>query len=76
MAVLDKGIWYSNKDVHELAEEDSFHLPEVEVADRYHLYMSYAWPFAHRSYSEIHFLGLDHVITTSSVAAKRYEDGW
>jgi putative glutathione S-transferase len=39
MAVLDKGIWYSNKDVRELAEEDSFHLPEVEVADRYHLYI-------------------------------------
>ncbi len=39
MAVLDKGIWYPNKDVHELAEEDSFHLPEVAEADRYHLYI-------------------------------------
>ena len=76
MAVLDKGIWYPNKDVHELAKEDSFHLPEVAVAGRYHLYMSYACPFAHRPYLVINFLGLDHVITTSSVAAKRYEDGW
>lgn len=76
MAVLDKGIWYPNKDVHELAEESSFHLPEVAEADRYHLYMSYACPFAHRPYLVINLLGLDHAITTSSVAAKRYEDGW
>ena len=76
MAVLDKGIWYPNKDVHDIAGEDSFHLPEFAEADRYHLYMSYACPFAHRPYLMINLLGLDHVITTSSVAAKRYEDGW
>jgi len=76
MAVLDKGIWYPNKDVHELAKEDSFHLPEVAEASRYHLYMSYACPFAHRPYLVINLLGLDHVISTSSVAAKRYDDGW
>lgn len=76
MSVLDKGIWYPNKDVHELAKEDSFHLPERAEADRYHLYMSYACPFAHRPYLVINLLGLDHVITTSSVAAKRYEGGW
>jgi glutathionyl-hydroquinone reductase len=76
MAVLDKGIWYPNKDVHELAKEDSFHLPEVAEAGRYHLYMSYACPFAHRPYLVINLLGLDHVISTSSVAAKRYDDGW
>ncbi len=76
MAVLDKGIWYPNKDAHELTKEDSFHLPEVAEADRYHLYMSYACPFAHRPYLVINLLGLDHVMTTSSVAAKRYEDGW
>lgn len=76
MAVLDEGIWYPNKDVHELAEESSFHLPEVAEADRYHLYISYACPFAHRPYLVINLLGLDHVLTTSSVAAKRYEDGW
>jgi len=76
MAVLDKGIWYPNKDVHELLKEDRFHLPDAVEADRYHLYMSYACPFAHRPYLVINLLGLDHVITTSSVAAKRYEDGW
>jgi putative glutathione S-transferase len=76
MAVLDKGKWYPNKDVSELAKEDSFHLPENAEAGRYHLYMSYACPFAHRPYLVINLLGLDDVITTSSVAAKRYSDGW
>ena len=76
MAVLDKGIWYANKDVDELAQEDSFQLPVVIEADRYHLYMSYACPFAHRPYLVINLLGLHHVITASSVAAKRYQDGW
>jgi putative glutathione S-transferase len=76
MAVLDKGIWYPNKDVHELAKEDSFQMPDIVEADRYHLYLSYACPFAHRPYLVINLLGLDDVITTSSVAAKRYLEGW
>jgi len=76
MAVLDKGVWYPNKEVHELDKEDSFQSLEIAEAGRYHLYISYACPFAHRPYLVIKLLGLDHVITTSSVAAKRYEDGW
>lgn len=76
MAVLDNGKWFPNKDVSELAKEDIFHLPEIAEADRYHLYMSYACPFAHRPYLVINLLGLDDVISTSSVAAKRYDDGW
>ncbi|RTR33195.1 glutathione S-transferase C-terminal domain-containing protein [Shewanella atlantica] len=76
MAVLDKGVWYPNKDVHELSHEDSFHLPEALQAGRYHLYMSLACPFAHRPYLVISYLGLQHAITVSSVAAKRYSDGW
>lgn len=76
MAVLDNGKWFPNKDVSELAKEDIFHLPEIAEADRYHLYMSYACPFAHRPYLVINLLGLDDVISTSSVAAKRYDGGW
>ncbi|NQZ91513.1 MAG: glutathione S-transferase C-terminal domain-containing protein [Moritella sp.] len=76
MAVLDNGVWYPNKDVHELLKEDSFHLPKVPEAGRYHLYMSLACPFAHRPYLVINYLGLGHVISVSSVAAKRYADGW
>ena len=76
MAVLDKGKWYPNKDVHELSSEDSFHLPEIPEVGRYHLYMSLACPFAHRPYLVINYLGLKHAISVSSVAAKRYSDGW
>lgn len=76
MAVLDKGIGYPNKDVHELFQEDSFHLPEVPELGRYHLYISYACPFAHRCYLVINYLGLQHAISVSSVAAKRGSDGW
>lgn len=43
---------------------------------RYHLYMSFACPFAHRPYLVINYLGLNDAITVSSVAAKRYSDGW
>ncbi|KGJ95850.1 glutathione S-transferase C-terminal domain-containing protein [Thalassotalea sp. ND16A] len=76
MAVLEKGIWYPDKDVHELLQEDVFHLPKNPEAGRYHLYMSLACPFAHRPYLVINYLGLEDAISVSSVAAKRYADGW
>ncbi len=76
MAVLDKGVWHPSKDEYELSSVDSFYLPEIPEADRYHLYMSLACPFAHRPYLVIKYLGLEHAISTSSVAAKRYSDGW
>jgi putative glutathione S-transferase len=76
MAVLDKGVWYPNKDMKELLKEDSFHLPEIPELGRYHLYISYACPFAHRADLVINYLGLQHAISVSSVAAKRDVDGW
>ncbi|NRA60960.1 MAG: glutathione S-transferase C-terminal domain-containing protein [Psychrobium sp.] len=76
MAILDKGVWYPNKEASELSEEDTFELPSKPKAGRYHLYMSYACPFAHRPYLVINYLGLGHAISVSSVAAKRYGDGW
>lgn len=76
MAVLEQGIWYPNKEVGELSHEDCFELSLVAGQGRYHLYMSLACPFAHRPYLVINYLGLDDAITVSSVAAKRYADGW
>ncbi|WP_261884186.1 glutathione S-transferase C-terminal domain-containing protein [Vibrio pelagius] len=76
MAVLEKGIWYPNKEVNELSSEDSFDLPEVAEQKRYHLYMSFACPFAHRPYLVINYLGLNDAISVSSVAAKRYAEEW
>lgn len=76
MAVLDKGVWYPNKEPHELAFEDTFDTVMEVEPNRYHLYMSYACPFAHRPYLVINYLGLEEAISVSSVAAKRYDDGW
>ncbi|GIC77022.1 glutathione S-transferase C-terminal domain-containing protein [Moritella sp. F3] len=76
MAVLDKGKWYKNKEERDLSVVDNFHLPEVIESDRYHLYISLACPFAHRPYLVINYLGLNDAISISTVAAKRYEDGW
>ena len=76
MAVLDKGVWYPNKNMQELLKEDSFNLPEVPELGRYHLYISYACPFAHRADLVINYLGLQHAISVSSVAAKRASEGW
>jgi putative glutathione S-transferase len=76
MAVLDKGVWYPNKERHELLKEESFNLSVASELSRYHLYISYACPFAHRCYLVINYLGLQHAISVSSVAAKRDVGGW
>lgn len=76
MAVLDKGIWYPNKEEHELSVIDTFTLSKAIEAGRYHLYISLACPFAHRPYGVINYLGLEDVVSISSVAPERYEDGW
>jgi putative glutathione S-transferase len=76
MAVLEKGIWNEQKEVADLTLEDSFKHNIESTAGRYHLYMSYACPFAHRPLLVINYLGLNDAITFSSVAAKRYSEGW
>lgn len=76
MAVLDKGIWQPDMNENELEVIDSFSGAKVLEANRYHLYISLACPFAHRPYLVIHYLGLEQLISISSVAAKRYQDGW
>lgn len=76
MAVLEKGIWNEQKEVADLTLEDSFKNNIESTAGRYHLYMSYACPFAHRPLLVINYLGLNDAISFSSVAAKRYSDGW
>jgi len=76
MAILDKGTWYPNRNLQDLVVEDSFLNSASVEAGRYHLYMSHACPFAHRVYLVVKLLGLEHLISVSSVAATRTEDGW
>lgn len=76
MAVLEQGIWYPDKNVEQLPYEDSFNSKLEFEKGRYHLYLSLACPFAHRPFLVIKYLGLEDIISVSSVAAKRDKNGW
>lgn len=76
MGVLENGIWYADKSAEQLSHEDTFLSTIQPEANRYHLYVSNACPFAHRPWLVIQQLGLDAAITVSSVAAIRDENGW
>ena len=57
----------------EFIQEDSKYIPEKE---RYHLYLSYACPWAHRTLIVIALKELESVISTSFVDPVRSEKGW
>lgn len=76
MAVFEQGVWDPKKQADQLQDEDSFEVTTHVEPARYHLYMSYACPFAHRPYLVIRYLGLEEAISVSSVAATRADDGW
>ncbi|WP_418280784.1 glutathione S-transferase family protein [Halorubrum sp. DTA98] len=67
--------WIAGSDVpsHVDAEPDDRFQPE---AGRYHLYVSYACPWAHRALLARSLLGLEAAIGVSVVDPWRGEDGW
>ncbi|GAB6878905.1 glutathione S-transferase family protein [Halorubrum gandharaense] len=67
--------WVAGSDVpdHIDAEPDDRFQPEVS---RYHLYVSYACPWAHRTLVARSLLGLEDVIDVSVVDPYRGEGGW
>ena len=67
--------WVAGSDVpdHVDAEPDERFQPE---AGRYHLYVSYACPWAHRTLLARSLLGLEDAIGVSVVDPYRGEDGW
>ncbi|EMA62573.1 glutathione S-transferase family protein [Halorubrum lipolyticum] len=67
--------WIAGSDVpdHVDAEPDDRFQPE---AGRYHLYVSYACPWAHRTLLARSLLGLEDAIGVSVVDPYRAEDGW
>jgi len=67
--------WIAGSDVpdHVDAESDDRFQPE---AGRYHLYVSYACPWAHRTLLARSLLGLEDAIGVSVVDPWRGEDGW
>ncbi|CAI50615.1 YqjG-type gamma-glutamylcysteinyl-hydroquinone reductase [Natronomonas pharaonis DSM 2160] len=50
--------------------------PEEATAGRYHLYVSYACPWAHRTLIARRLLGLEDVISVDVVDPYRAADGW
>jgi putative glutathione S-transferase len=50
--------------------------PEAAEAGRYHLYVSYACPWAHRTLITRKLLGLEDVVSVDVVDPFRDEDGW
>ncbi|QIW16033.1 hypothetical protein A4G20_06650 [Pasteurellaceae bacterium RH1A] len=70
MSLLNKGVWVADESV-----ENATLIPTATIvqADRYHLYISLACPYAHRANLVVQFLGLP--ITVSSVSSLK-TDGW
>ena len=76
MSVLEQGVWKVNKQVSDLMIEDRFNSDFTLQQGRHHLYMSLACPFAHRVLLVINYLGLNELISFSSVAPERGNNGW
>ncbi|WP_342609155.1 glutathione S-transferase C-terminal domain-containing protein [Vibrio tritonius] len=76
MGVLEQGLWRPTKTIDQLSHEDTFSNDVVAESGRYHLYVSKACPFAHRPWLVIKLLGLDDVISVSTVASVRHGEGW
>lgn len=88
MAVLVKGVWCPPCDESDLqaagVTDEGFHnwitkdsaVGYTPDAGRYHLYGSWACPFAHRAYLYRSLLGLKDKIGLSIVAPKRTDEGW
>ena len=79
MGQLYKGKWVT-ENIHYSEQNDftkQLNTPEYPVqAGRYHLYISYACPFAHRALLVWAIKGLHRVVTTSGTKCIRKENGW
>jgi len=88
MGRLIAGTWHTD---HELSDDDGDAFEREETSfrhwigsddrfdpdpDRYHLYVSYACPWAHRTLLTRALLGLEDVITVDVVDPHRVDQGW
>lgn len=76
MSLLNKGKWQLLQDETSLTHIDVFNKGFTPEANRFHLYISKACPFAHRPYLVLSLLGLDKQVSISTLAAKRFDLGW
>ncbi|RIY34025.1 glutathione-dependent reductase [Psittacicella melopsittaci] len=74
MGQLNQGQWSAVDSP--LKQADSFKTAPLPQAGRYHLYMSYACPWAHRVFLTLSYLGLLDKVSVSSVDPHVLDDGW
>ncbi len=72
----DDGSFQRQEDAFRAWVSNDGSTPYPVVADRYHLYVSLACPWAHRTLIARHVLGLDKIIGATVVDPIRDERGW
>lgn len=91
MGRLIDGEWYTAAKLADRSESDSFEREESQFRDRirdepdarfqpepgrYHLYVSYACPWAHRTLVTRALMGLEEVVSVDVVDPHRVDQGW
>jgi len=76
MAYMKQGQWQESGDVFELQQVDIFNEFYSLEKGRFHLYVSYGCPFAHRALLAVSILGLEDFVSVSSVAPLKDINGW
>jgi putative glutathione S-transferase len=76
MAYMKSGQWQESGDIRQLTQTDEFNNFSALEENRFHLYVSYGCPFAHRAILAISLLGLEAYVSVSSVDPLKDKNGW
>ncbi len=76
MAYMKQGQWQDSGEASELEHIDTFANFSTLEKGRFHLYVSYGCPFAHRAILAISLLGLKEYVSVSSVSPLKDKNGW
>jgi putative glutathione S-transferase len=76
MAYVKQGKWDASGDLSDLQQVDTFNAFSVLEKDRFHLYVSYGCPFAHRTMLVVSILGLEEYVSVSCVAPLKSSSAW
>lgn len=73
---MNQGQWQDSGDSADLQQVDEFNAFTILEKGRYHLYVSYGCPFAHRAVLAVSVLGLADYVSVSSVDPIKTVHGW